>query len=607
MIRAAGQDPARPVQLKPYRALLVVETWGDPASQVITEKDAFQPVAALLKAWSVPFDILRLDQQNVDSGYLFERSGAPRYGVVLWLADLQSYARKNLAALTDAAHNGTSVVVVSSRFADPALESILGLKFRANYSAADPFLTGPAHFITRDSVKRLPVSSEYAAGIWVESRGAQVLASQGPHPVLTVNQSRPDTAAVWIGTASLRTLRDSPYWRTIFLRSLQWSLGYLVLPDIDYSQSMLVMIDDWGCADKSFLSYWRYQTVTEELMREKVIPVLSKHNAVVSANVVTGFVDRKTHRVIRPWDQDFTDRYGVRQDYASTRRALLDAVDAGVVEIQSHGWTHMQTDLDSPPGPWWTADLNGEGSVGSWYEEFNDTRRGLDAPALSQLFHLRRSIEYLREDFGARPLSVVIGGGGWTKSYTNHSARVAAQAGFGLFDINERYFYLDRDVTLDMAGISPASTHAYDRDLHPESWPAHPDGPYVLFFHDRDISLQHDFVEHTFDALPKGVKTVSMNHYVGVLHARIESVPNGVGFKFQYDEPYCAYFATHPSSWRLSIAGPLLKKVKQTGDVSVIVDGKITQTFRSSDLSGQPILIQIPARLGTHTWRLETK
>jgi len=173
---------------------------------------------------------------------------------------------------------------------------------------------------------------------------------------------------------------------------------------------------------------------------------------------------------------------------------LKAAVEAGVLEIQSHGWTHMQPDLDSPPGPWWTADLDGEASVGGWYEEFEDTRRGVEAPALTQLFHLKRSLEYLRQDFGARPLSVIIGGGGWSKSYQNHSARVAAQAGFGLFDINEDYFFLDRDLALDMMGISPASGHQYDRELHPEKWPSHPDGPFVLLFHDRDISLQHDFI-----------------------------------------------------------------------------------------------------------------
>ncbi len=51
-------------KLRPYRALLVVERWSDPASQLVdADQDEFQPVAALLQAWSVPFDILRLDQQ----------------------------------------------------------------------------------------------------------------------------------------------------------------------------------------------------------------------------------------------------------------------------------------------------------------------------------------------------------------------------------------------------------------------------------------------------------------------------------------------------------------------------------------------------------------
>ncbi len=49
---ALGQQPPASPTFKPYRVLVVVETWGDPASQVITEKDTFQPVAALLKAWA---------------------------------------------------------------------------------------------------------------------------------------------------------------------------------------------------------------------------------------------------------------------------------------------------------------------------------------------------------------------------------------------------------------------------------------------------------------------------------------------------------------------------------------------------------------------------
>jgi hypothetical protein len=602
-----GQTPPKPSLLKPYRVLVVVAGWGDPASQVISEYDAFQPVAALLKAWSVPFDILRLDQQALGASYLFDRSGAPRYGVVLWLADLPSYTGKNLSVLDEAVQQGTSIIVAASRLTDPALEGILGVHYKADYRAPDPVLRGPRHFITRELTDDLNPEHEQSLHFSVECRGAQALISQGRHPVLTVYQPSPETAAVWIGVPDLRWLINSSYWRVMFQRALRFALGYLVLPDVDYSRRVLVMIDDWGTADKSFLSYWRYQTVTEELMRDKVIPVLARHHAVVSANVVTGFVDRKTHRVLSPWSQKFADDYGVEQDYGSTQRGLKAAVEAGVLEIQSHGWTHMQPDLDSPPGPWWTADLDGEASVGGWYEEFEDTRRGREAPVIAQLFHLKRSLDYLREDFGARPLSVIIGGGGWSKSYQNHSARVAAQAGFGLFDINEDYFYLDRDLALDMRGISPASGHQYDRELHPETWPPHPDGPFVLLFHDRDISLQHDFVERTFDALPKDTMTLSMNHYVGTLHAQVTSASEGIEFGFEYEEPYGAYFRNHPSSWRLLLADSLVDKIKRSATANMAVDGRMAGRLNTSQLTESPVLIQLPAGTGTHSWKLELK
>jgi hypothetical protein len=606
---ALGSTPSpaqSPGVFKPYRVLLVVDYWTDPASQVVaSEKDSFQPVAALLKAWSVPFDIFRVDQQTFGAGYLFERSGRVRYGAVVWLADASSYANKNVAGLADAVAAGTSLVAVASRFQDPALEQILGLKFKENYSATDSLEIGPAHFITREVAEQKTANWEFGARLWVEPRGAQVLLGQGRHPVVTVHQPNIDTAAVWMAAPNFAALRDSPYWRSIFFRALVWSLGYAVMPDVDYAHRILLMCDDWGAADKSFLSYWRYQTVGEELMREKVIPPLARRKAVVSANVVTGFVDRKTHRVISPWGQKFTDAYRVLQDYASTQRALKAATAAGVMEIQSHGWTHMQPDLDSPPGPWWTADLEGEASASGWYEEFEDTRRDTEAPALSQLFILKRSLDYLREDFDARPLSVIVGGSGWSKSYQNHSARVAAQAGFGLFDINERYFYLDRDLALDMAGISTGKTHAYDRELRMEQWPPHPDGPAVIIFHDRDISLQHDFVERMLAAIPREMAFVSMNQYIGILHAAIDApASEGWQLQFRFDDPYCAYFGKHPSSWRLVLADRLLEKIRSAPAVTVEVDNQPPVRLNVTKLGREPIVFEIPAGLGAHTWKL---
>src|SRR5207302_4339649 len=353
----------------------------------------------------------------------------------------------------------------------------------------------------------------------------------------------------WMAAPSFAALRDSPYWRSIFFRALVWGLGYAVMPDVDYSHRILLMCDDWGAADKSFLSYWRYQTVGEELMREKVIPPLARRRAVVSANVVTGFVDRKTHRVISPWGQKFTDAYGVLQDYTSTQRALKAAAAAGVLEIQSHGWTHMQPDLDSPPGPWWTADLAGEASADGWYTEFGDPLRGKESPAIVQLFRLKRSLDYLREDFGQRPLELRPGGGTWSKSQFNNMGIVAAQAGFGLCHAEpDFYYYLDRDLVLDMTGISPHFTTSFDRldALRAQMSRPHPDGPVMMVFHDRDIALQPDFIDRLFDALPPDYKTISANQLIGYEHAQVDSeTADGWDVLFNYNEPYCQYFRNH--------------------------------------------------------------
>jgi len=605
-----SQARASSSQLKPYRVLLVVENWNDPSSLVIdSQKDSFQPVAALLKAWSIPFDILRLDQQRLSNSYFFDRSGKIRYGTVLWMADASSYEGKNLVLLENAALRGTSLLTVGSRFLDPSLERVLGLKFREEYTATDPLEAAQPHFITRElaaqKMDRLDAAGEFRNRLWVEPQKAKALISQGKHPRLTVNQLEADASGIWIGVPAVSALRDSPYWRGLFFRSLTWAMGYLVLPNVDYAQRLILMFDDWGTSDKSFLSYWRYPTPSEELMRDHVITPLAQHRAVMAANVVTGFVDRKTQRIISPWEQRFTDAYGVPQDYASTRRGLKAAVDAGVLEIQSHGWTHMQPDLDSPPGPWWTADLEGEGSAGGWYEEFEDTRRGTEAPALVQLFHLKRSLEYLAEDFGQRPLSVIVGGGGWSKSLANHSAKVAAQAGFGLFDINERFFSLDHDLVLDMTGISPGLGHQYDHPLNVSRWPTHPDGPLVLLMHDRDIALQHDFVGRLLEGLPKGMATLGMNEYIGILHTVIESSPAETWqLSFKFEEPYSTYFSKHSSSWRLWLTDPLLERLKAVQEFSILVDGRRATSTIAADLLRQPLVIEIPAGMGQHVWKL---
>jgi hypothetical protein len=602
-----AQQPGSRWGLAPYRVLLVIDRWDDPASQLIaSERDSFQPVVALLKAWSVPFDILRLDQQTIGASQLFDRIGRVRYGAIVWLADLASYAGKNMPALEDAAQSGTSVLALGSRCLDPVLERLLGLRFKGPYSSTDPLETGPPHFITEELARRAPATGEFGSRLWMKPAGAQALLSQQVHPVLTVKQVAGDSSAIWIGVPRLQDVTSSSYWKGLLFRSLIWSLGYLVTPDIDYSYRLILALDDWGAADKGFLSYWRYSTLSESLIRQHLIEPLSKREAVIAANVVTGYVDRNSRRILVPWEQKFTDRYGARQDYSSTKRGLLAAVSAGVLEIQSHGWTHMQPDLDSPPGPWWNSDLDGEASAIGWYEEFLDRRRGSEAPALTQLFHLKRSIEYLSADFGERALSFRAGGGAWSRSYPNHTGRVAAQAGFGLLEAGTEFnFYLDPDTVLDMAGVIAGAGPSHEQPSNAQKWPSHPDGPIMVTAHDRDIALQPEFLSRLFEQLPRGYETLSMNRYVAVLHAGIESLAgNEWRLAFHLNEPYCYYFDKHASSWKLWLSDRLRQQLVSASSANVSVDGGPAVELQTRKMLDQPVTIAIPAGSGDHVWKL---
>src|ERR1041384_172138 len=81
----------------PYRFLLVIgNQWDDDASVLIERSGEFQILAALLKTWGLPFEILRLDQQRLDRYHLLERDGTPRHGTLIWDAGADQLKGKNL-------------------------------------------------------------------------------------------------------------------------------------------------------------------------------------------------------------------------------------------------------------------------------------------------------------------------------------------------------------------------------------------------------------------------------------------------------------------------------------------------------------------------------
>jgi hypothetical protein len=543
---------------QPYRFLLVIgNQWEDEAGVLIDRAGEFQITAALLKTWGLPFDILRLDQQALDY-HLFDRDGTPRYGTVIWDAPADRLNGRSLAILEQLQRQGAALVILGDTVAAPEIARLAHVQYVSEYKSADGVaLTAGDHFITRGlkgREKELMAGVGYSlGGSRVRAHDALVLGMRGTAPFLTVRQAPGEGKVVWLGVERTSSQMQSQFVRDLLKRCLVWAQGYAVYAE--YERALILFMDDPGTPDKTFLSYWHYRTPTEEELRAGMIEPLARRKATMDVNVVTGYVDRKTRRVVNPWRQrvvDEIDRKTVH-DFASTQRGLAAGLAAGVFQIQSHGWTHMLPDLDSAPGPFWDAPLDGTGSL-DWYNEFGDQLRHREIPAVVQRDHMRRSIACIEEDFGATPLVVRPGGGLYSKNPANNTALNAARMGFGIATWNWAV-YLARDMVLSLESVSRRSSWQYDRRVTGADIPWSIDAPYWLGFHDRDLALDKGSFERLMNDLGGGIRFMNGNEYSAYLHARVAK-PAGDTLKFtvEYDDHYCAWFRRHPSRWTVHVA-----------------------------------------------------
>ena len=234
--------------------------------------------------------------------------------------------------------------------------------------------------------------------------------------------------------------------------------------------------------------------------------------------------------------------------------------------------------------------------------EFADQRRGQEIPAVTQIYHMQRSLAELQQDFGKQTLELKPGNNSWSKSQFNNTAGLAARVGFGLVHGDKDTYYPDRELVLDMADLVPDFNTGYDLldVLHPEGWPNHPDGPVILGFHDRDIALDYHFMERLFHALPSNYETLGTNQYIGITHTQIESSSDGnaIQFIFTQDSYYCAYFANHPSSWRLWLSDSLRQQFAAL-HLGLSVENE-PANISKADFDHEALTINLPPGLGVH-------
>ena len=76
-------------------------------------------------------------------------------------------------------------------------------------------------------------------------------------------------------------------------------------------------------------------------------------------------------------------------------------------------------------------------------------------------------------------------------------------------------------------------------------------------------------------------------------HTQIEApAVEGWQFRFQLDEPSCAYFKDHSSSWRLVLEGPLLQKIRSVKALTVAIDNQPPSRVTIPSVGSQPVVIE---------------
>ncbi len=588
----------------PYRVLLVIgDQWKDPAGFLVDipteapphydhsvrpEGIDFLQLVVMLKSWGVPFDVVRLDQETLNINHFLGPEKKPLYGCILWAADpkADSPAVQDYGILTEAiGRHGISLVALSNRIDHPVLESLLGLRYLGYHMTHNSITASGNHYLTRGMAPSIVAENDvpYQYQAMVEAAGqVQVLARQGKYPALTSRKLNGRARAIWIG-GDVGIMFEQQKIRTILRRAITEAAGYCFHKT--WENRCIIAMDDPGGAQCAWLDHWSYSTLTQEQIRRHLIAPLKERQAVMVINVVSGFVNEQKRQVELSFRQDFVDDFGRRQNYVSTKQGLDEGLREGVFEIQSHGWTHMQPDLDSPPGPWWGAPLDGEKAHVGWYREFGDTRRGFkEIPAAQQVFHMRTGKQWLTHLFGIEPLSFVAGGGGVSLSYPNHTWILAAREGFGWFC----WFggYLGRDMAV-RGWLFEGTPEA------PATIPALPDA------HDKGIAEHPEEFLKTFDQGGPEAVFMGLNEYIGYLHAHLESPAGSTPqVRISYDPHYCSFFGKRESTWKLDLADWARETLAGR---TILVDSRPAGKVASSGAQE----IQIPAGIGEHRIAVE--
>lgn len=572
---ARGHSPL----FKPNSVLVIIgNQWKDPQSFLVSDDSDFKRVTVLLKSWCIPFDIIRLDEHRLDKYHFLGPDLRPLYGAVIWLVPMHINEEQiKVGPLPKIImESGIGLIAFADTAQHPAIQSLLGIKWIGETVSDASVKITSQNFITQGSLKNNALSRAGANTRVpiVESLNADVLACRGSHPVLTLRKTNHDGRCIWI-YGSPEKLLDTQTERIWFRRAIAEAMGYSVVKT--WKDHVILRMDDPGSAQNAWLKSWHYPTLTAEQIRNWIIKPLKKHNAKLTVFVVPGFVNDNTRSIEPSWQERFVDKFDTLQDYQSTKKGLDEGVAQGVIEIQSHGWTHMQPDLDTEPGPWWDSPLNKQRAEVEWYREFYDRLRGKEIPASVQMRRMRISGEWIRFQFGQYPVAFIPGGYGVSRSPERNTWRLAGRSGFGWLD-----GYLGKDMAFE--GWLFDGTE----DV-PQFKKVPPDG------HDYGITQEPMAFAHYLER--KGdVIYIGYSDYIAYMHSSIQMKGGNIlKIIFNWQNPLCQALVHCESQWSLLLSNWLREKIGGNY-ITLEIDGHRTKVPASAKID-----FSIPAGGHSHT------
>ncbi len=587
---------------KPFRVAVVIgDQWADPMSYMVTSPKStgeysgyaekpnisgpmeFHHLMIMLKAWAIPFDVIRLDQQFLDRNMFLNVSGEPKYGTIIWdVNKSKKLLNPDYSIIQEMVENyGIGLIALSDRISPPEIQSLLGIRYLGSWRSRNELKVNGKHFLLEGLNPIFSIDD----GHWgfahkheVETiKGTKTLVRQGETPQVTVRNLESGAHVVWIGHDHNFMFYYQDL-RTLLRRSITWTIGYNVYKTWD--EKIIMILDDPGTAQNVWLEHWHYPALSKEVIDQYLIQPLKQHDAILNINFVPGFVNDQKKHVEQSWRQKFIDEFGTSQDYISAKKGFDKGVKEGVFEVMCHGLTHMQPDLATPP-VWWGSDLKRERVEVGWYREFGDTRRGLEIPAAEQKWRMKTANSWLIHQFGVVPLAFTPGGGGSSLSYENNTCRIAGRAGYGWYGWDSGYLGSDM-VIIDWRFLGTPESPLFVS--------APPDG------HDFGIAREPEKFATIFATYPNA-SFISINEFIGFLHAnnsgqmKLGGSPQ-INIKINYDPHYCQHFKNHSSIYMLEIADWVSKEFGKK--LQIEVDGK---SFFSDQASFE---ITIPPGIDVH-------